>query len=540
MMEKENVATAVARGLRQAGINTVFGLPGGENVQLMEALRRLGVRFVLSEHESTATFMASAAAQLTRHPAACLTTLGPGAVNATAGLAHAFLDRCPLLLMTAQMPEDLQAIHSHQLVDLHRLYDPITKGSFRVTPQNARKVVAEAVRIASSGTPGPVHLQISNDVAALPVKMSDDEQPERVLVDQPDLVSAEAITRAADNLNAAQRPVVVVGLGVEPEAPYEDLLCFAEKLGAPVLTTPKAKGSVPADHRLGSETIGLTRTDPGYELIAESDYVVTVGMDVVEVVLPWSIAQPVLWLSSWYDKIGSGMADQALIGPLGPTLTGLTNLLSEQKNNWGSERVSHYRKMRLGRSHEASDRVQGGVIAPQAVLRAVRLTLPSDGVFTTDVGSHKVLSALEWDATVPNRYLVSNGLSAMGFGPAAAAGAALAGLSPVVCLTGDGGLLMCAGVLSSLSQIKVPVVIVVLLDGALDLIRAHQQRLGVEPFGTEFPAPDITRIGSAFGLQAATVATEANLSSELRRALGRSGASVIGVNIDPKCYRGSF
>ena len=99
---------------------------------------------------------------------------------------------------------------------------------------------------------------------------------------------------------------------------------------------------------------------------------------------------------------------------------------------------------------------------------------------------------------------------------------------------------MCAGVLSTLSQIKVPVVIVVLLDGALDLIRAHQQRLGVEPFGTEFPAPDITRIGSAFGLQATTVATEANLSSELRRALGRSGASVIGVNIDPTCYRGSF
>lgn len=539
-MERENVATAVAKGLKQAGINSVFGLPGGENLQLMEALRRLGFRFVLSEHESTAAFMASAAAQLTRHPAVCLTTLGPGAVNATAGVAHAFLDRCPLLLITAQMPEDLQAIHSHQLIDLHRLYGPITKGSFCVTPQNASNVVAEAVRIASSGTPGPVHLQISNDVAALPVKMSDDEQPERVLVDRSDLVSAEAIARAADNLNAAQRPVVVVGLGVEPEAPYEDLLGFAEKLGAPVLTTPKAKGSVPADHRLGSETIGPTRTDPGYKLIAESDYVVTVGMDVVEVVLPWSIAQPVLWLSSWYDQIGAGMADHALIGPLGPTLAGLTNCLSEQQNNWGSERASHYRKMRLRRSREASDRVQGDVIAPQAVLRAVRLTLPADGVFTTDVGSHKILSALEWDAAVPNRYLVSNGLSAMGFGPAAAAGAALAGLSPVICLTGDGGLLMCAGVLSTLSQIKVPVVIVVLLDGALDLIRAQQQRLGVEPFGTEFPAPDITRIGSAFGLQAVTVTTEANLSSELRRALGRSGASVIGVNIDPMCYRGSF
>ena len=174
------------------------------------------------------------------------------------------------------------------------------------------------------------------------------------------------------------------------------------------------------------------------------------------------------------------------------------------------------------------------------MLTEAQAVLPDDAVITTDVGSHKILAALEWDAELPNRYLVSNGLSAMGFGPASAAGAALVGHEPVLCLTGDAGLLMCAGGLATLAQLETPVLMVVLVDGALDLIRAHQRRSGAQPFGTEFPAPDIERIGAAFGLPAVTVDTAAGLRAELARGLERRGASVIGVRIDPECYRGSF
>ena len=540
MAQRPTVATAVAAGLRGAGIDTVFGLPGGENVHLMEALRRAGVRFVLSEHESAAAFMAAAATQLTRRPAACLTTLGPGAVNGTAGVAHAFLDRCPVLVITAQMAEALQQRHTHQLIDLHRLFAPITKASLDVTPGTAATAVAAALRIATGEVPGPVHLQLPNDVAALACEPADRAGRAAAADEAPTPVPPAELARAAADLTAAERPVMVVGLGLEPQAPYAELLRFAERLGAPVLATPKAKGAVPAGHPLGSETIGLTRTDPGYELIAEADHVIAVGMDVVEVVLPWSMQAPVLWIAPWQDRIGAATADQALIGPLAPTLQELTERLPESRSTWGPARAAHYREARSRRSRTAAEGAQAGTIAPQTVLREAQASLPPDAVITTDVGSHKILAALEWDAERPNRYLVSNGLSSMGFGPAAAAGAALAGHAPVLCLTGDAGLLMCAGGLATLAQLPVPVIMMVLVDGALDLIRAHQRRAGAQPYGTEFPAPDVCRIGAAFGLPAVTVATAADLREELSRAVGRAGASVIGVRIDPECYRGSF
>lgn len=537
MPHRTSVAAAVAGRLQAAGIDTVFGLPGGENVHLLEALRRTGIRFVLSEHENAAAFMASAAAQLTRRPSVCLTTLGPGAVNCTAGIAHAFLDRCPVLLITAQMAAGLQPRHTHQLVDLHRLFAPITKATLDLAPAGAAETVGEALRIASAGVPGPVHLQLSNDVARL------DAEPAAAggasAVDAPPQVVPADLDRAAAGLAAAERPVVVAGLGLEPEAPYRALRRFAERLGAPVLSTPKAKGALPASHPLGSETIGLTRTDPGYDLIAEADRVIAVGMDVVEVVLPWSAPAPVLWVAPRRDRIGAAAAEQALIGPVGATLAQLTERLREPRS-WGARRAAHYRQARRSRSRAAADRAAAGTIAPQEVLREARAALPPDAVITTDVGSHKILAALEWDAELPNRYLVSNGLSVMGFGPAAAAGAALAGRAPVLCVTGDAGLLMCAGGLATLARLSTPVLLVVLVDGALDLIRAHQRRAGAQPFGTEFPAPDAARIGAAFGLPAVTVGAAAELRAELARALQRPGASVIGVRIDPACYRGSF
>lgn len=538
MPHRTSVAAAVAGGLQAAGIDTVFGLPGGENVHLLEALRRTGIRFVLSEHENAAAFMASAAAQLTRRPSVCLTTLGPGAVNCTAGIAHAFLDRCPVLLITAQMPAGLQPRHTHQLVDLHRLFAPITKATLDLAPAGAAETIGEALRIASAGVPGPVHLQLSNDVARLDAEPAADGGGASAVDAPPQVVPAD-LDRAAAGLAAAERPVVVAGLGLEPEAPYRALRRFAERLGAPVLSTPKAKGALPASHPLGSETIGLTRTDPGYDLIAEADRVIAVGLDVVEVVLPWSAPAPVLWVAPRRDRIGAAAAEQALIGPVGATLAQLTERLREPRS-WGARRAAHYRQARRSRSRAAADRAAAGTIAPQEVLREARAALPPDAVVATDVGSHKILAALEWDAELPNRYLVSNGLSVMGFGPAAAAGAALAGRAPVLCVTGDAGLLMCAGGLATLARLSTPVLLVVLVDGALDLIRAHQRRAGAEPFGTEFPAPDAARIGAAFGLPAVTVGAAADLRAELARALQRPGASVIGVRIDPACYRGSF
>src|SRR5262245_31435130 len=151
----ETVADSLAAGLREAGVESVYGLPGGENVEVVEALRRVGIRFVLVHHESSAVFMADAAARLTGSPGVCLTTLGPGAANAVVGVAHASLDRAPVLILTAQLPDHLRPRHTHQFVDLAALFTPITKGSLQVTPGNARSIVPRAIQLAQEGRPGP-------------------------------------------------------------------------------------------------------------------------------------------------------------------------------------------------------------------------------------------------------------------------------------------------------------------------------------------------------------------------------------------------
>ena len=535
-----SVATALAQGLRESGIDVVFGLPGGENVHLMDAMRRAGIRFVLSEHENAAAFMAASVSQITRKPAACLTTLGPGAVNCTAGVAHAFLDRCPILVITAQMTPDLQDRHTHQFIDLHRLFEPITKATLDVTPSTAATVIRDALHIATAGMPGPVHLQVPNDVARVAVEITELSEASATVTEVCPSITEADLTKAANSLTLAERPVVVVGLGLEPEGPYVELRDFAERLAAPVLSTPKAKGSLPASHVLCSETIGVTRTDPGYELIAEADLVIAIGVDVVELVLPWSVEAPIIWIAPWADPIGVATAEQRLLGPVGLTLLDLIERFPKSGSNWGVDRSCQYAQARHRRSRDAAVRASPGTIAPQIVLREAQGVMPANVTVTTDVGSHKILAALEWEVELPNRYLVSNGLSAMGFGLSSASGAALVGHSPVLCLIGDAGLLMCAGGLATVAQLSTPVLIVVFVDGALDLIRAHQQRSVFHTFGTEFPAPDIDGIGAAFGLPAVTVGTGGDLRTELARGLKRSGASVIGVKIDSDCYRGSF
>src|SRR5688572_22847555 len=166
----ETVADILAQTLREVGVDLIFGLPGGENAELLDAFRRQEIRFVLVRNESSAVFMADAAARLTGRPGVCLTTLGPGAGNAVAGLAHAYLDRAPVLLLTAQSIRALLSYHTHQVLDLQALFKPITKQTQELTPAHVRRTTLEALALTQAGRPGPVHLGLSSDTAAQPAE----------------------------------------------------------------------------------------------------------------------------------------------------------------------------------------------------------------------------------------------------------------------------------------------------------------------------------------------------------------------------------
>lgn len=550
------VADVFAKGLQDFGIDRVFGIPGGENVEVVDALRRAGIRFVLVRHETSAVFMADATARLTGRPAACLTTLGPGAANAVAGVAHAYLDRASVLLITAQMPADLIPVQPHQYVDLSALFAPITKASFRLEPEGAAETVRHALELTGKGRPGPVHLQVANESAGKDALASNDKaaplvgaQPSplrpansRGICDYEDLRHVapaaadreEALKAAFELIARSRRPAIVAGLGLEPERPYEALRRLAETAGAPVISTPKAKGSLPDDHPLAGGTIGLTRTDPAYRILDEADCVLAIGFDAVELVRPWDQTAPLLWIAPWENRAPILPARAEVVGPIAPALVKLCHAAWMTVPDWGQSRV---RRQREDLAREVLPPPASARVLPQDVLNSLQQKAPRDAIVTTDVGSHKILTSLTWRSYAPNSFLLSNGLSCMGFGLPAAIAASLVNPSrQVICVTGDAGLAMALGELGVLARAGTRVLVVVLNDGALDLIRSQQLKAGRPPYGTEFENPDFVRIAEAYGLTAARVDQERELEREIHAAFERAEPTLLEVMIDPVGY----
>ncbi len=527
------MAMALAQALREAGIARVCGLPGGENVELLEALRRLGIDFVLVHNESSALYMAAAAARITGRPAACLTTLGPGLANAIAGLGHAWLDRVPLLLLTAQVPAALAGRHTHQLLDQLALTRPLTKAVHALQPgDDPRAIVQELLRVAVSGRPGPVHLQLSRDIASGPAASV--ARPRPFAWPSPPSPDLTDLARARALWRGARRPLILAGPGVDAQGCHAQLLALAQAARAPLITTPKAKGAIPSTHPLAAGVIGLTRADPVYALLAEADCLLAIGFDVVELVRPWEAAAPLIWLAPWANVDPCLPAAAAFTGDMVPVLRRLLDSSGAAEAAWGAARVARLRESLAQRRFPAPAR---GRMAPRDLLAALRQAAPPDTALAVDVGSHKILASLEWPAPRPGRFLVSNGLSCMGYGLPAAIGAGLAlDRAPTLCLTGDAGMAMVLGELELLTRLSTPVVTIVMNDAALDLIRLAQHRAGAPAWGTEFTNPDFVKVAAAWGIPALRSADAAECEAALREALRARQPLLLDALIDPAAY----
>jgi acetolactate synthase I/II/III large subunit len=524
------VAEYLAQQLAQAGVTIVYGLPGGENVEVLDAIRKQGIEFVLVKNESSACFMADVHARLTGTMGVALTTLGPGATNAYVGLAHAYLERSPVLLITAQSDPHLIGTHTHQVIDLQSVFQPITKFTANLTYENSISTIHHALRMAQIGRPGPVHLGINNRVALQGVSITESN----IIQVQSPKINMDTITSIETILRDNTKPVIVVGLGLEKDKPYHQVQQLAEILNAPVIDTPKSKGALPARHPLFAGTIGLTRTDPAYEILDEADYIIAIGFDVVEMVKPWNQLQPLIWIANCENYDPRIPSEVEFIGELSSLLDALNDILEiETDETWGRSRIAEFRAKQ---NSILLPSPQEACILPQQVLAAIRDNTPDDVIITTDVGSHKIFTALNWQAQLPNQYFVSNGLSAMGFGLTSAIAAAKITGKPTICITGDAGLAMVMGELGLLVELDLPVIIMVMNDSALDLIRSAQKRRQRPAFGTEFTNPDYEHIAKAYRLDYRRVQKSNDCQAAIQYALQSQKPILIEAMIDPVSY----
>jgi acetolactate synthase-1/2/3 large subunit len=526
-----NNADLIVATLKAAGIKHGFGVPSGNVLPLMEAMRTGGVEFVLTAHEGSAGFAADVAARMAGKPGLCIATLGPGATNLTTGIGNAWLDRSPMIAITCTLNENQLGRRLQMWIDHHTLMKPITKASFRLERGKVAQQVAEALRIAMSEPQGPVHLDLPEDVA---LAEATDAVP--VIPAPVPLAKAgdAALDRADEILSSVKRPLAVIGSNAMRMGDPELLRQMIERFELPFLTTTMAKGLVDEDHPLSLGCLERAKRKMQRKLIATADLVVGLGYDTIEVEYEaWVGTVPVLDIGiETPDVVPAVKLLHAAPGDLDASMRCLVERPA-RSNSWTREEIARHRD-----AFQAALRPPVSRFAPHQAIDVVRRVLPRNGVLAFDVGAHTHQIASQWQTHAPRTFLITNGWSSMGFGLPAAIAAKIARPDlPVVCVIGDGCFQMTCGEVAVARRLGLCLPIVVLDDRWLSLIKVKQERRQYPYYGTTTLAPsDLPPPAHYFGVPAVGVRDGASLERELRKALEASGPTVIEAVVDPAHY----
>jgi len=518
------VADLIVGQLLGAGVRALFGVPGGgSNLDLIAAAGRSGLPFVLTSTETAGAIAALAQAEVTGGTGACLTTLGPGAASVINGVACAFLERAPIVVFTDSQP----AMFEHQRIDHAALTAGITKWSDRLTSDGTLQVLTRALHEARHGRPGPVHVDCPGDVASSPTPMWFEDY---FFEFEEQMPSREDVSRLESLLGVARKPLLLVGLGARGPADAAAIRALCAARDIPAMVTYKAKGVV-AD---SDEWFAGVFTNAAIEqpVIDESDLLIGIGLDPAELIpRPWKRQQPIVSCGPWrVEDAHVPFAVQVVAG-----VTDCVGLIEHalSPSGWDSRRVRELvddQKRRLS--------VPGSGFTPQRVVQVAAARLAGvAGRVTVDAGAHMFPATTLWPVNEPNGMLISNGLSTMGFALPAAIGAALVDRErPVVALTGDGGLLMCAGELLTAVREDLRIITIVFSDASLSLIEIKQQARRLAPAGVALGAVDWPALAGSFGVAAWAAGNDTELAHAIERALAASGPSLIEAKIDRSNY----
>ena len=524
-----SVVEVLVEAFDKAGTPFIVGIPGEETLEMIEAARVRGMRFILMKQETAGAMMAATWGELTGSPGVCVSTRAPGAANMVLGVTHAWMDRCPLIAITDQFGAAAYASALRQRLDQMALYSPITKWHSSIVAESVHNQARRAIRTAVSGIPGPVQLDLPADQRNREVDVPAMDSPwlPNVVPVRPDRDALKVPLRL---LELARRPILLVGPGVLWDKASAQMVMLAERLGAPVMTTPKTKGAIPEDHPLSAGCIfgGLMERS----LVSQADLIVAIGLDTVELQpLPWPYSIPVLSITGVLDADSPIPAATELVGHLQGTLDGLAQWAVEG-SSWGERVVKAYR----AQMDAAVDKPCTG-LSPQRVFEVARGILPRDTIATCDVGASRLFSVPKWPVYAPRDYLVSNGIASMGFAlPAAMAARMASATRPVIAFTGDGSFMMAIAELHTCVKENLPVIILVQDNASLGVMSLKQDLKGVPRCGTLLGGIDWELLARTFGADGVIVDTENALGDALSAALKSNRTTVIAARMDPSGY----
>ncbi len=528
------VADAFAAALCAAGVQRVYGLPGEDHLRLLDALGDANLTYVAAREETAAVLMAAAEAQATGRPGVALVTLAPGITNAINGLAHAWLDRVPLLVVSGQHSPDRAPVIIRQGMDTHRLVDSVTKWNATASAR-IHQVLARALDTALAPPAGPVLLELRDDVAsAAPM----DNLSEWPLLQAPTrthaVVGSAALgvdipSDATRLIEGSRRPVVLVGGTCPTDAQTRHALELAcETLRAPLFASPAAMGILAPDAAWCAGTFMNGNLEAG--VLGESDLIITVGLDARDFFnAAWRYAAPIIAVNEQPDTQRFMPTTVQLLGASRLTLGALASLGSASA--WTVADVSTY-KATFARPF----RLEDGAFTIPSALRRARALLPPETRIAVDAGFGKPLTSYLWSSTEANHYFTAHGLSTMGYALPAANALCLAYPDqPVVAFMGDGSLLMRASEISVAAEHELAPIYVTWMDGALAQIETKQLRQSLRPIGARLPRLSSAKVADAFGGYGVDVDTLADFGQALTEAQHAKHPTLIGARVDQSC-----
>jgi acetolactate synthase I/II/III large subunit len=523
-------ADLLVAALENEGVERIFGIPGEENLAVVEALRHSKIELVLTRHEQAAAFMAATYGRLTGRPGVCLSTLGPGALNLCTGAAYALLGAMPMVMLTGQKGI-LHSKQGHfQLVDIVATMRPLTKMAQQiVSPLTIPTVVREAFRVAQQERPGPVHLELPEDIAS---EAGDLGPVPPHPIDIP-VAPGAALDRAAEMILDAKRPLIMFGAAASRPRLSAPLSEFLRRVHIPFFNTQMGKGAVDGGSHLYMGTAALSERDYVHQAIDQADLILSIGHDTVE--KPPFIMGPrgpkvihVGYMPATVEEVFFPHAE--IVGDVGMSLALLADRLEGKL-----EHASALLPLREGILAHLTERCTESrfPLTPQRIIHDVRQAVPDDGIVCLDNGMFKIWFARNYRTHVANTLLLDNALATMGAGlPAAMSAALVHPKRRVLAVCGDGGFMMNSQEMETAVRLKLNLVVLILQDNAYGMIRWKQQADHYADWGLSFGNPDFVRYAASYGAGGSLVTDAEGLAPALEAAFTAGGVQLVAAPVD--------